>query len=155
MTAAFGLLIAALGKRPTPHAGYAIWRRLFMVMLGGAWVPMFVFPAMAAETTVIVPTRWAIDGFDAMTWRGLGFCGAGADWCVTGVYGVVWSGGCDAIQVGDGRVVVSPIRPDHVSARLSLVFTLRSVHFPPQVIPAGRFPYASALAEPGAGTPIC
>jgi ABC-2 type transport system permease protein len=24
------------------------------------------------RVTVIVPTRWAVEGFDAMTWRGLG-----------------------------------------------------------------------------------
>ena len=24
------------------------------------------------RATVVVPARWAVDGFDAMTWRGLG-----------------------------------------------------------------------------------
>src|SRR5260370_34261276 len=46
---------------------------LIMVMLGGAWVPTFVFPAWLRKLTVIVPTRWAMDGLDGMTWRGLGF----------------------------------------------------------------------------------
>jgi len=40
-------------------------------MLGGAWVPTFIFPAWLQKLTVIVPTRWAMDGLDAMTWRGL------------------------------------------------------------------------------------
>ena len=44
-----------------------------MVMLGGAWVPSFIFPAWLQKVTVVVPARWAVDGFDAMTWRGLGF----------------------------------------------------------------------------------
>jgi ABC-2 type transport system permease protein len=44
-----------------------------MVMLGGAWVPTFIFPKWLQKLTVVVPTRWAMDGLDAMTWRGLGF----------------------------------------------------------------------------------
>jgi ABC-2 type transport system permease protein len=47
-----------------------------MVMLGGAWVPTFVFPAWLQQLTVVVPTRWAVDGFDGMTWRGLGLSAA-------------------------------------------------------------------------------
>jgi ABC-2 type transport system permease protein len=73
MTAAFGLLIAALGKTPDATRGLAILATLLMVMLGGAWVPMFLFPQWLQKATVIMPTRWAIDGFEAMTWRGLGF----------------------------------------------------------------------------------
>jgi ABC-2 type transport system permease protein len=41
-------------------------------MLGGAWVPSFIFPPWMQTATLFVPTRWAVDGFDAMTWRGLG-----------------------------------------------------------------------------------
>ena len=43
-----------------------------MVMLGGAWVPSFVFPEWLQTVSLFVPTRWAVDGLDAMTWRGLG-----------------------------------------------------------------------------------
>jgi ABC-type multidrug transport system permease subunit len=49
---------------------------LMMVMLGGAWVPAFVFPGWLQQATKIVPVRWAVDGLDAMTWRGLGLAGA-------------------------------------------------------------------------------
>ncbi len=76
MTAAFGLLIAALGKTPEATRGLAILSTLLMVMLGGAWVPMFLFPQWLQKATVIMPTRWAIDGFEAMTWRGLGLSSA-------------------------------------------------------------------------------
>ncbi len=41
-------------------------------MLGGAWVPSFIFPEWLQSATLVVPTRWAIDGLAAMTWRGLG-----------------------------------------------------------------------------------
>ncbi|WP_374583013.1 ABC transporter permease [Pseudoduganella sp.] len=72
MTAAFGLLIAAFGKTPEAARGLATFATLILVMLGGAWVPTFVFPAWMQRATLIVPTRWAVDGLDAMTWRGLG-----------------------------------------------------------------------------------
>ena len=41
-----------------------------MVMLGGAWIPTFLFPAWLQQATVAVPTRWAVDGFDATLARG-------------------------------------------------------------------------------------
>jgi ABC-2 type transport system permease protein len=72
MTAAFGLLIASLGKTPESTRGLAIVATLMLVMLGGAWVPTFVFPGWLQKATAVVPTRWAIDGLDATTWRGLG-----------------------------------------------------------------------------------
>jgi ABC-2 type transport system permease protein len=72
MAATFGLLIAALGKTPGGTRGVSILATLLMVMLGGAWVPAFIFPAWLQQVTLVVPVRWAIDGFDAMTWRGLG-----------------------------------------------------------------------------------
>ena len=72
MTASFGLLLAAFGRTPEAARGMAVFATLILVMLGGAWVPSFVFPAWMQQLTVVVPTRWAVDGFDAMTWRGLG-----------------------------------------------------------------------------------
>jgi len=73
MTGAFGLLVCALGKTVEATRGLAILATLMMVMLGGAWVPAFLFPQWLQKVTFIVPTRWAIEGLDAMTWRGLGF----------------------------------------------------------------------------------
>jgi ABC-2 type transport system permease protein len=76
MTAAFGLMVAALGETVEATRGYSIMATLIMVMLGGAWVPTFVFPAWLRKLTVVVPTRWAMDGLDGMIWRGLGFSSA-------------------------------------------------------------------------------
>jgi ABC-2 type transport system permease protein len=73
MTAAFGLLIATLGKTAEATRALAILATLLMVMLGGAWVPTFIFPNWLQRLTVVIPTRWAMDGLDAVTWRGLGF----------------------------------------------------------------------------------
>ena len=73
MTASFGLLLAAIGNSPEATRGIAIFATLILVMLGGAWVPSFVFPEWLQTLSLFVPTRWAIDGLAAMTWRGLGF----------------------------------------------------------------------------------
>jgi ABC-2 type transport system permease protein len=93
MTAAFGLLIAAFGKTPEAARGMAVFATLIMVMLGGAWVPSFVFPEWMQALTIVIPTRWAVDGLDAMTWRGLGMDAAlrcaGVQLAFTAVFGVL------------------------------------------------------------------
>jgi len=76
MTAAFGLMVAALGETVEATRGYSIMATLVMVMLGGAWVPTFIFPKWLQRLTIVIPTRWAMDGLDGMTWRGLGFSAA-------------------------------------------------------------------------------
>lgn len=76
MASTFGLMIAALGHTPGGTRGIASLSVLMMVMLGGAWVPTFIFPAWLQRLTVVVPARWAVDGLDAMTWRGLGLSAA-------------------------------------------------------------------------------
>jgi len=76
MAATFGLLVAALGNSPATARGVTTLAVLMLVMLGGAWVPSFIFPAWLQQLTLIVPVRWAVDGLDAMTWRGIGLSGA-------------------------------------------------------------------------------
>lgn len=70
-SATFGLLIAALGKSPQAARGISILVVLMMVMLGGAWMPSFLFPRWLQSATLAIPTRWAVDGFDGTLWRGL------------------------------------------------------------------------------------
>jgi ABC-2 type transport system permease protein len=72
MTSTFGLLVAALGRTPEATRGIATFATLMIVMLGGAWVPSFIFPEWLQQVSLAVPARWAIDGLDAVTWRGLG-----------------------------------------------------------------------------------
>lgn len=76
VTSSFGLMIAALGRTPETTRGLAILVTLLMVMLGGAWVPSFIFPPWLQAVSAWVPTHWAVDGLDAMTWRGLPFSAA-------------------------------------------------------------------------------
>lgn len=71
VTASFGVLIAAYGKTPEVARGLALFATLLMVMLGGAWMPAFMFPTWLQQASLVVPTRWAVEGLDAITWRGL------------------------------------------------------------------------------------
>ena len=73
MTSTYGLLIAALGKTPQAARGLSVLATLLMVMLSGAWIPSFLFPGWLQEATKLVPARWAMDGLDGMSWRGLGW----------------------------------------------------------------------------------
>jgi len=72
LAAGIGLLLAAIGRTPEATRGIAIFAILMLVMLGGAWMPSFLFPKWLQKVTLIIPTRWAMDGLDGMTWRGLG-----------------------------------------------------------------------------------
>jgi ABC-2 type transport system permease protein len=71
LAATTGLMIAALGRSVGATRGVAMFSVLILVMLGGAWVPAFLFPDWLQRASKILPTRWAVDGLDGMTWRGL------------------------------------------------------------------------------------
>ncbi len=73
LNAAFGLMLATLGRNASTTRGLAMMVTLLLVMIGGAWVPAFVFPRWLQNVSSYVPTRWAIDGLDGATWRGLPF----------------------------------------------------------------------------------
>jgi ABC-2 type transport system permease protein len=92
MTAAYGLLIAAIGKTPEATRGLSILTTLLLVMLGGAWIPSFMFPVWLQKVTLAMPTRWAVDGLDAMTWRGLGFAAAAGPIAVLLGFALVFGG---------------------------------------------------------------
>jgi ABC-2 type transport system permease protein len=90
MTAGFGMLVATFGKTPEATRALSIFATLIVVMLGGAWIPMFLFPQWLQKMTIVVPTRWAMDGLEAMTWRGLGFDAALGPIAVLLVFGAVF-----------------------------------------------------------------
>ena len=72
LNATFGLMLAAIGHSAPATRGIATMVTLLLVMIGGAWVPAFVFPKWLQQASLAAPTRWAVDGLDAMTWRGQG-----------------------------------------------------------------------------------
>ena len=69
LNAAFGLMLASIGRSASATRGFAMVVTLLLVMLGGAWVPSFVFPKWLQQASLAAPTRWAVDGLDAVTWR--------------------------------------------------------------------------------------
>jgi ABC-2 type transport system permease protein len=73
LAASFALMLAGIGRSVEATRGIAIFAVLILVMLGGAWVPSFIFPEWLQNITQFIPTRWAVDGMDGMTWRGLPF----------------------------------------------------------------------------------
>jgi ABC-2 type transport system permease protein len=91
MASTFGVLVAALGNSPATARGVTTLAVLMMVMLGGAWVPTFIFPAWLQQFTLIVPVRWAVDGLDGMTWRGIGLSGALAPIAVLLIFAIGFS----------------------------------------------------------------
>lgn len=71
MVSGFGMLIAALGRTEAQCRAASVPAVLAMSFLGGAWLPSFMMPGWVQGFAKTLPSRWAIDGFDAMTWRGL------------------------------------------------------------------------------------
>ncbi|HEY0801184.1 MAG TPA: ABC transporter permease, partial [Steroidobacteraceae bacterium] len=59
LAATTGLMISALGRTEGATRGIAIFTVLILVMLGGAWVPSFLFPEWLQHVSEFVPTRWA------------------------------------------------------------------------------------------------
>ncbi|MFZ4506691.1 MAG: ABC transporter permease [Fimbriimonas sp.] len=72
MTATFGLLVASLGRTEQQSRGLSTLAVLMMSMLGGAWFPTWMMPDFVQKISLFIPVRWAVDGFDAMSWRGEG-----------------------------------------------------------------------------------
>ncbi len=99
MNSAFGLMLASLGRSAPATRGIAVLVTLLLVMLGGAWVPAFVFPKWLQQASLAVPTRWAVDGLDAVTWRGQNLSAALVPMAVLGATAMV----CLAIAIGRFR----------------------------------------------------
>ena len=75
-----------------------------MVMLGGAWVPSFIFPPWLQTVSMWMPTHWAVDGLDAMTWRGLPLQDALLPVAaIAGLHAPVLGRGAGALPVGGVR----------------------------------------------------
>jgi ABC-2 type transport system permease protein len=73
LNATFGLMLATLGRSASTTRGLAMMATLLLVMVGGAWVPAFAFPDWLQNASRYLPTRWAVDGLEGATWRGLPF----------------------------------------------------------------------------------
>jgi ABC-2 type transport system permease protein len=71
LASSIGVLVSTLGKTPPATRSVGMFVVLIAVMLGGSWFPSFLFPSWLQAVTKFIPSRWAVDGLDAMIWRGL------------------------------------------------------------------------------------
>jgi ABC-2 type transport system permease protein len=72
MSAGLGLLISSLGRTEPQSRGLSVFIVLFLNMVGGAWFPSFLFPEWVQTVGKALPSTWAVNALDAMTWRGQG-----------------------------------------------------------------------------------
>jgi ABC-2 type transport system permease protein len=76
LSAATGLLVAALGGNEGRARTVAILVILTLSLLGGLWLPAFLLPAWARTLALALPTTWAARGLEGVTWQGMNFAGA-------------------------------------------------------------------------------
>ena len=73
LSAATGLLVAALGGNEGRARSVAILVILILSMLGGLWLPSFLLPAWVQRLALALPTTWAVRGLEGVTWQGMGW----------------------------------------------------------------------------------
>jgi ABC-2 type transport system permease protein len=73
LSAALGLLVAAVGGTETRARSVSILAILGISMLGGLWLPTFLLPGWLRDVALSLPTTWAMRALDATTWQGRDF----------------------------------------------------------------------------------
>src|SRR5262249_31647030 len=76
LSAATGLLVAALGGSEARARSLAILVILTLSLLGGLWLPSFLLPRWAQQMSLALPTTWAARGLEGVTWQGMELPGA-------------------------------------------------------------------------------
>ncbi len=71
-TAALGLLIATFAKGEEQVILLSLVPMFVLGGMGGAWVPLEVTGKTSSAIAHVLPTAWAIDGFENIVIRGLG-----------------------------------------------------------------------------------
>jgi ABC-2 type transport system permease protein len=72
LSAATGLLVAAVGGTEARGRSVAILVILAVSMAGGLWLPAFLLPGWARDLALALPTSWAMRGLEGVTWQGRG-----------------------------------------------------------------------------------
>lgn len=73
LSAATGLLVAAVGGTEARARSVCILVILGVSMIGGLWLPAFILPGWARDLALSLPTTWAMRGLDGVTWQGRDF----------------------------------------------------------------------------------
>jgi ABC-2 type transport system permease protein len=72
LSAATGLLVAALGGSEGRARSLAVLAILTLSLLGGLWLPSFLLPDWVRRAALALPTTWAARGLEGVTWQGMG-----------------------------------------------------------------------------------
>jgi ABC-2 type transport system permease protein len=70
--AAMGTMLGTFIKSEGQASGLSIMLGMVMALLGGCWYPIEMFPQVARDATLILPTRWAMQGMLDLVLRGQG-----------------------------------------------------------------------------------
>lgn len=70
LSAAIGLLVAAVGRTEARARSVSILAILGVSMLGGLWLPTFLLPGWLRDVSLSLPTTWAMRGLEGTTWQG-------------------------------------------------------------------------------------
>jgi len=72
-TAALGLLIGVMAKTEDQVITYSLFPMFILAGMGGAWMPLELTGKAFQAIGHLLPTAWAMDGFENIVVRGLGF----------------------------------------------------------------------------------
>jgi ABC-2 type transport system permease protein len=72
LSAAAGLVVAALGGNEGRARTVSILAILTLSLLGGLWLPSFLLPGWAQTIALALPTTWAARGLEGVCWQGMG-----------------------------------------------------------------------------------
>ena len=104
LSAATGLMVAAVGGTEARARSVCILVILGVSMLGGLWLPSFVLPGWARDLALSLPTTWAMKGLDGVTWQGRELVGSLPSVSVVAGFTAVF------LAVGVARLVSSEAR---------------------------------------------
>jgi ABC-2 type transport system permease protein len=88
---AFGMLITALSRTMNQLNAIGSIGGVAMAMLGGAWVPVEVMPGWAQAVAPILPTYWAMQGFEDVILEGAGLAQVVAPVVIIAAFGVLFA----------------------------------------------------------------
>ncbi len=88
--ASLGLLIGAAVRREEQVVMYSLIAMFIFSALGGAWFPLAMAGPAFSTLGHLLPTAWAVDGFQNIVLRGQGLAGVLLPAGVVGAYAVLF-----------------------------------------------------------------
>ena len=89
---ALGVMVAALSKTPAQANAAGTVVVMALASLGGAWWPIEIVPIWMQNLALVLPTGWAMRGFQDLLVRGLGWQAIAPSAMVLLAFGIVFLG---------------------------------------------------------------